>query len=504
MDATRLAQERDLYLRLLELAHQRELLPLLEEALGLAVEATAADCGYLEIYARSPHDPSELSMARGFTDSDIEEIRQRISHGIIDKALDDNRIIRTPSAVEDPNFADHPSVQRGGIGAVLCVPLGDNRPQGVLYLQRRRGLAPFLDSDVDLARAFARHVTPFVNHLLVLENTRVEADYTRELRESVSADGLVGRSRAIAAVLHQIKQVAPHDVVVLITGSPGTGKTAVARAIHDSGPRASHPFVGINCATLTENLAESELFGAMRGAHSTAYSRTYGKIDAAAKGTLFLDEIAEMTMAVQGKLLKLLDSKVFFPLGSTEPRTADVRIVCATNADLQARVHERRFRQDLLDRLEVFPIHMPALLERREDIPLLVEHFLTLFADGKQPFLRLSPYALEALQMDELSGNVRKLKNLVQAGVIRARGDGAAAVQPWHLFPERTGHRNSQDPAHLGYKEATRIYQRTLVSRALAATEWNVAAAARRLGLQRAHLHELIRRHGLKRPASRG
>ena len=169
--------------------------------------------------------------------------------------------------------------------------------------------------------------------------------------------------------------VSPLDVSILLTGESGTGKSQIARVVHENGPPRRHPFIEVNCAALPETLIESELFGAVAGGHSTATRSIPGKVAAAERGTLFLDEVSELTPASQGKLLQLLQSKQYFPLGASETRTADVRVIAATNTDLEAAVKRGRFREDLFYRLQVLPVRVPGLAERRDDIPELAHHF---------------------------------------------------------------------------------------------------------------------------------
>src|SRR6185503_5405365 len=195
------------------------------------------------------------------------------------------------------------------------------------------------------------------------------------LRRTLKASAIIGKSRALAGVLTQAAAAAPLDVTVLLTGPSGTGKTQLARVIHESSPRARGPFVELNCAALPEALLESELFGVLPGAHSTATRKIAGKVAAAEGGTLFLDEIGELKPAAQAKLLKLLESREYYPLGATHPVCADVRVIAATNLDIKAAVQRKDFREDLFYRLQVLPIRLPSLAERREDVALLAEHF---------------------------------------------------------------------------------------------------------------------------------
>jgi transcriptional regulator with GAF, ATPase, and Fis domain len=228
----------------------------------------------------------------------------------------------------------------------------------------------------------------------------------------------------LIAVLQQAALLAPLDVTVLLTGESGTGKTQLARVMHDSGPRAGKPFMELNCSALPETLIESELFGAFPGAHSAATRRIQGKIEAAEGGTLFLDEIGDLTPTAQGKLLQVLQSKQYFPLGATKSVRCDVRIIAATNVDLAAAVAAKRFREDLYYRLEVMPMRIPSLAERAEDIPALAAAFCAAAARrhglGR---LRLSEGAVRAAQAIEWPGNVRQLEHSIEAAVIRAAGE---------------------------------------------------------------------------------
>lgn len=492
-------RERDLYLRLLRLGGESELMPLLREALGLVVEAVGAKQGYLEL-----HDEEDGTsaprwwIAHGFSSDEVEAVRQAISQGIIAEAIAKGRSIVTPAAFLDPRFSARSSVRLRRIGAVLCAPIGDDPPRGVLYLQGHAS-AGFGEEDVGLAEIFAHQLAPLVDRLHAEERRKESSDPTSALRENLRLHGVIGRSPALAAVLRQVALAAPLDVSVLLTGESGSGKSLLARAIHESGPRAGGPFVELNCGALPETLVESELFGAERGAHSTADRAMPGKVAAAEKGTLFLDDIGELPLGAQAKLLQVLQSKEYFPLGGTRPVRADVRLIAATNKDLEGEVAGRRFREDLFYRLRVLPIRVPALRERREDIRELAAWFCAQACERHGlPHLALSRNALHAAAAAEWRGNVRELAHAVESAAIRAAGEGAAQVEQAHLFPDQSPP-DAEAKEGLTFQEATRHFQAGLLRETLEETGWNVVEAARRLDLARSHVYNLIRAFGLER-----
>ena len=291
--------------------------------------------------------------------------------------------------------------------------------------------------------------------------------------------------------------MAPLDVSVLLSGASGTGKTQLARILHENSLRASQPFVELNCAAIPEALLESELFGSLPGAHSTATKRSFGKLDAAEHGTLFLDEVSELTPATQAKLLQFLQSRTYYPLGSNKPITADVRVFAATNVDLRSLVQEKRFREDLLYRLEVLPLRVPALAERTEDIPDLMEFFGARAGQAHRfPRLRFSPGAIQAALSAEWPGNVRQLGHAVEAAVIRAAGKASTTIEREHLFPQRAKNSAERREA-VTFQQATRQFQEQLLRETLRETSWNVSRAADKLDVARSHIYTLIRSFGL-------
>jgi Nif-specific regulatory protein len=436
-------------------------------------------------------------MARGCSSTEVDKIRAAISRGIIAQALATGETIFTPSAMLDPRFRSRDSVTVRRIEAVLCVPIGGGPPIGVLYLQGEAATGGFSAADREQAEVFARHVVPLAERLLARRRSRSANDATRRVRARMRLDGFVGQSAALAAVFEQAALAAPLDVTVLLLGNTGTGKSQLARVIHDNGPRAARSFVELNCGALPDTLLESELFGARAGAHSTAQRAIEGKVAAADGGTLFLDEIGELPLQSQVKLLHLLQSKQYYPLGANQPVRADVRLIAATNADLEEAVRRKTFRDDLFYRLQVLPIRMPNLVERSEDVPLLATHFCSdACVRHGMPRLVLSPGAVHAICAAEWPGNVRQLAHAVEAAVIRAAGEGAPRVERRHVFAEASA---GATPEPITFQEATRRFQRDLVAQALADADWNVTEAARRLDVARSHLYNLIDAFGLER-----
>jgi len=267
-----------------------------------------------------------------------------------------------------------------------------------------------------------------------LEKTRLQHE-VRHLREEVGEKGdlrnIVGKSKGMGEVFEIVRTVVDNDVTVLITGESGTGKELIAEAIHYNSPRRAHPFVKVNCAAIPETLMESELFGYERGAFTGATKRKPGKFEVASGGTLLLDEIGDMSPGTQSKLLRVLEEQEFERVGGVAPIRVDVRILASTNRDLSQAVREGRFREDLFFRINVLPIHIPPVRERREDVPLLVEHFLRLFqVRYHKKIEKISEEAMDLLVNHSWPGNVRELENALQRAVLLTRD---SVIRGWNL-----------------------------------------------------------------------
>ncbi len=323
-------------------------------------------------------------------------------------------------------------------------------------------------------------------------------DPTTTWRAQLDLETFIGRSEALATVFERVAAVCGfHGLAALITGASGTGKTALARAIHHNSARGG-PFAMVNCGAMPDSLVESELFGAERGSHSAADQRRIGKVEAAHGGTLFLDEIADLSMPAQAKLLTLLQSRELYRLGGLEPIHVDFRLVCATNVDLRARVADGRFRLDLLHRIDGFPIRMPGLDERREDVPVLAEHVLSCFAEQcRREVLRLDASAAIALIARPWPGHVRELENVVRRGAVAAWMAGARTLEVSHL----EGEGDEQDSVSL--RRAVMGFKRAVLLEVLGRTGWSTSAAASALGIARSHVYNLIRDYGIVLPSAR-
>jgi formate hydrogenlyase transcriptional activator len=309
---------------------------------------------------------------------------------------------------------------------------------------------------------------------------------------------LIGSSANFRSVLDQIDLVAPVSCAVLVQGETGTGKELIARAIHEAGPRCQNRFVALNCAAIPSALLESELFGHERGAFTGAVSQTMGRFQLADHGTLFLDEIADLPLDLQPKLLRVLQEKQFERLGSGHTVHVDVRVIAATNQDLWQMVQDRTFRADLYYRLNVFPITVPPLRERQEDIPLLVEHFVRNFATRQGKSIeRIPDEAMEVLIRYRWPGNVRELQNVIERAVILS--DNGVLSNPMPVSEKRERHPAPILPA----RGTLRDSERALILHTLEAARWMIggsAGAAALLGLKRTTLIGKMKKLGIARP----
>jgi formate hydrogenlyase transcriptional activator len=316
--------------------------------------------------------------------------------------------------------------------------------------------------------------------------------------EDVIGDGIVGRSAALRNVLDQLAMVAPTDSTVLISGETGTGKELIARAVHNRSARRAQPFVKCNCAAIPTGLLESELFGHEKGAFTGAVSQRVGRFELASRGTIFLDEIGEAPLELQPKLLRVLQEREFERLGSSRTLHTDARLVTATNVDLPAMVDAKRFRADLYYRLNVFPIHVPPLRERPEDIAPLVRHFARHYAArmGRR-IAWISSEAMNALMRYSWPGNIRELQNLIERAVIRSAGEQLDV--PVSEIDEGIG------PARVGRLQGTlEEAERAHILATLKETHWILGGprgAAQRLGINRSTLQFRMKKLGIERSA---
>ena len=402
---------------------------------------------------------------------------------------------------------DHVRSSHAGVEVIMMTAFGDVE---TAVKAVRAGAYHFLtkpfrsNDEVVLTVTKAAERRRLVDRALLLE---------RRLEQMEKFGELIGNSPAMQEVYRLAIGVAPTSSTVLILGESGTGKELTARAIHGHSARVSNPFVAVNCSAIPVDLVESELFGHVRGAFTGATATRAGLFESADRGTLFLDEVGDLPPLAQVKLLRALQEGEVKRVGSNETRIVDVRVVAATNVDLRSRIAAGRFREDLYYRLNVVPISLPALRERREDIPLLAYHFLQKYAarSGSQ-VKKISPEAMRLLSGHHWQGNVRELENAIEHAVVFCRDDTMTPAElpfgrPSNGAPADTVQTSATDPAAQGlsdlpYKEAKErsmeAFETAYFEGLLAKTQGNVSEAARKAGLDRSNFRRAVRRAGVR------
>ena len=403
---------------------------------------------------------------------------------------------------------DRPYIDGGGAssGALQAGHRTDTKEQCDRYVD----LDKLLDSSQQNGEGqIAYGEVPRSRERLALESVYLES----EIRSELHFDDIVGRSDALRRVLSEIETVAPADSTVLIYGETGTGKELIARAVHNLSSRKSNAFVKLNCAAIPTGLLESELFGHEKGAFTSAISQRVGRFELAHRGTIFLDEIGEIPLELQPKLLRVLQEREFERLGSTRTLRSDARLIAATNRDLKTMVDEQRFRSDLYYRLNVFPIRVPALRERREDIPLLVRHFVQQFSQRNNREINSIPsQTMEALVRYHWPGNIRELQNVIERAVIISKSPVLnVAVGELEFQTPREAAPNLTQPEREDLSQQEHLHhilektERTQILRALEACNGLITGlngAATRLGIKRSTLQVRMKKLGIRRTRS--
>jgi len=361
------------------------------------------------------------------------------------------------------------------------------------------GAFDFLEKPLSLEK-----ILPILEQLEKQEPS-VDVWQSKKAMESGWKYELVGVSKSLQAIQKQIKVVAPRNSWVLLTGENGTGKEVVARNIHRQSLRSNQPFVAMNCAAIPEALIESELFGHTKGAFTHALQNKRGRFEMAHRGTLFLDEIADMSLSTQAKVLRVLQEQCFEPVGGTESVTVDVRVIAATNKNLKEEIAAGKFREDLFYRLNVIPLHMVPLRERREDIPVLIAYFLEKIAQNlREPVKRISQEALRALEAYPWPGNVRELRNLMERLCILVPESEVTMEILSELASDFEGEPSEEKKEKIELESSATLkrardqFEKKFILEKLAAFEWNVSKTAEAIGLERSNLHRKMRAYGIE------
>ena len=421
----------------------------------------------------------------------------QVSRTIVSQVLSDGVAILSNDVPADQSFSDTASIVERRIRSVLAVPLEVfDRIMGVIYLDASNPDARFDEDHLQLLTAIGSIAAAALDNARRMESLEQE---NRRLQDEISMEhNMVGDSPRMRDVYQFIARVAPRDITVLIYGESGTGKELVARAIHRTSGRASKPCVAINCAALAESLLESELFGHEKGAFTGAIAQEKGKLEIAEGGTVFLDEIGELAPLLQAKLLRVLQEREFERVGGTRVIKLDVRLITATNRDLEEEVKKGRFREDLFYRLNVVSLRMPALRERREDIPLLASYFAAKFSQrSKRPVLGVAPQARTCLANYDWPGNVRELENAIERAVVLGSSD---MILPEDL-PEAVLEKAESDSAGAtmtAFHDSLRESKKQLILNAFEQAQGSYTDAAKLLGLHPNYLHRLIRNLNMK------
>jgi len=477
----------------------------LKTALHRVLEILAADHGAVRgtICLLDADGQLRVEASDGLGDASA-RVRYQVGEGITGKVVQSAKPIVVPRVSREPAFLNRAS-RRPELAhqelSFLCVPiLLNRRPIGTLAIDLKFKPERTFDRSVKfLALVAAMIVQAIKIHRLIDEDKRKLVDENthlrQELRERYDFSHLVGGSGPMRQIFEQVTQVAGTNTTVLIRGESGTGKELIAHALHYNSLRAKKPFVKVSCAALPESLIESELFGYEKGAFTGAESRKKGRFELADGGTLFLDEIGDVNVAMQVKLLRVLQQREFERVGGTETIKANVRLIAATNKDLEKAIASGAFREDLYYRLNVFTMFVPPLRDRKPDLLLLVDHFLEHFArEHQRSIKRISTPAIDMLASYHWPGNVRELENTIERAVLMCDGE---VIHGHHLPPSLQTAEASGTVTRVSLEDAVGAYEKDLIQDALKTTRGNRAKAARLLDTTERIINYKVRNYGI-------
>jgi Nif-specific regulatory protein len=478
------------------------------------IEITKAERGFILFYVPESTE-ADIIAARNYKTQNLSLKEYDFSRSLLREIFQCGEHLLIEDASSDPKFSMEMSIRRLEIRSVLAMPLKQNgRTVGALYLENNRRPSAFNKEELALLERMAEFTIFYLNNTCLLPfaetDNRVFFDSDKASKE------IIGSDPKIQALLNVVEQIADGPATVLIKGESGTGKELVARALHYQSRRRNNPFVQINCAAIPENLLESELFGHEKGAFTGATERYIGQIEQGNEGTIFLDEISELAYPLQAKLLRFLQSHEFHRLGGKQAIKVDVRVVAATSKDLKTMMEMGKFQEALYYRLSVIPLEISALRERKEDIPLLADHFIKKFSAIYKKDLRVEHEVYECLKEYPFPGNVRELENLIHRLVALATKDFIYIGDlPREILQARSQRINlSKDPLYRilhtppadikdlqqrkeEIKRVINEQERQLAERVVQESDGNLTLAASRLGIHRVTLHNMTR--GIKK-----
>ena len=477
-EAAQTIADLDAYTKLYEfserLIHQRDLTELLDALMDAVIEITNADKGFLVLLEG---DTIDVKIARNLNRENIADAVSQLSDSIIAKVVRSRKPVIVSDAMRDDEFASAKSVMQLKVSSVICVPLLDRgRLLGLIYVGNDSIRSLFQQQTLRILTVFSSQASLIVANALLLNELRVDNKRLSERLEQYRFGEIVGTSPPMQQVFRKVEKIAPTDISVLITGETGTGKELIAREIHNRSPRAGKPFVTINCGAIPENLLESELFGHVKGSFTGAVANKLGKFQAADAGTLFLDEIGEMPIELQVKILRALQERVVYRVGDTRPETCDIRIVAATNRDLEKEIANGRFREDLYYRLNVVNVELPPLRQRGEDILVIARYLLSRYSREYDVKVKgLSPNAAVAIRKHAWPGNIRELENRIKKAIVLCESSV--------IGPDDLGLTGDVLPQILTLAEAKDKFQRDYINEVLALNNGNRTKTARDLGV---------------------
>ncbi|MBW1991462.1 MAG: sigma 54-interacting transcriptional regulator [Deltaproteobacteria bacterium] len=486
----------------------------LQQILNILAQREGMERGTITILNPETNE-IHIEVAQGLTAEARRRGRYKLGEGVTGRVVETGEPVVVPRISQEPLFLNRTRTRGRDKDELsfLCVPIKINHQTiGALSVDRRfQDLN--LDRDLRLLTIIASIIAQAGNNLLLLDQEKEKLrnenlELKGALRERYRVGNIIGNSSRMRQVFEMIHRVAKSKATILIRGESGTGKELVAQAIHYNSPRATKPFVKVNLAALPETLVESELFGHEKGAFTGALHRKQGRFELAQGGTVFLDEIGDLPPSVQLKLLRFIQEREFSRLGSTATLKADVRLIAATHRDLEKLVADGLFREDLYYRLNVFPIYLPPLRERKTDILLLAEHFLEKYArENQMPTPRLSQGAVDLLMQHSWPGNVRELENVIERALLVCDGDTILSSHlPPSLQPRWSTPTATEGPAtgaKLSLAAQVEALEKELITEALIATRGNQSAAAKYLDTSLRILGYKIRRYGIDPKAFR-